>query len=204
MGSTNKQLDPKAETIVGLGTVVIGEISVPELLVVEGTVEGNVKTKTLRVGANGVIKGKVFASNADIHGVLSEDVEIEDFLLLRSTSRTEGHVKCGNVQVERGAAIKGDFWTGVDKSAESQAEVNVNNVEPFPSTSVSTDVDRSTTRRKRPNEPKAPVDQYSPLVIRRKIDFNKRPMAVGGAVAATQGTSPSHGADILPRRDGEP
>ena len=60
------------------------------------------------------------------HGVLSEDVEIEDFLLLRSSSRTEGHVKCGNVQVERGAAIKGDFWTGVEKS-----EVIVNNVEPF-------------------------------------------------------------------------
>ena len=99
MGSTNKQLDPKAETIVGLGTVVIGEISVPELLVVEGTVEGNVKTKTLRVGANGVIKGKVFASNADIQGVLAEDVEVEDSLLLRSTSRTEGHVKCGKVQI---------------------------------------------------------------------------------------------------------
>ena len=204
MGSTNKQLDPKAETIVGLGTVVIGEISVPELLVVEGTVEGNVKTKTLRVGANGVIKGKVFASNADIQGVLAEDVEVEDSLLLRSTSRTEGHVKCGKVQVEEGAAIKGDFWTGVEKSGGSQAKVNVNNVEPFLSTSVSKGVDRSTSRRKQPNEPKAPVDQYSPLVIRRKIDFNKRPMAVGGAVAATQGTSPSHGADILPRRDGEP
>ena len=99
--------------------------------------------------------------------------------LLRSTSRTEGHVKCGKVQVEQGAAIKGDFWTGVEKSGGSQAKVNVNNVEPFPSTSVSTGVDRSTTRRKRPNEPKAPVDQYSPLVVRRKIDFNKRPMAVG-------------------------
>jgi len=133
MGSANGQLDPKAEQLaakgayVGLGTVFKGEISVPELLVVEGTVEGDVKTQTLRVGANGVIKGKVFANNADIHGVLSEDVEIEDFLLLRSTSRTEGHVKCGNVQVERGAAIKGDFWTGTEKCAE----VNANNVEPF-------------------------------------------------------------------------
>ena len=181
MESVNEQLDPKAETIVGLGTVFKGEISVPELLVVEGTVEGNVKTQTLRVGANGVIKGKVFASNADIQGVLAEDVEIEDFLLLRSTSRTEGHVKCGKVQVELGAAIKGDFWTGVEKSGGNQADVNVNNIEPFP----------STTRRKRPNEPKAPVDhdpsdcnQYSPLVARRKIDFNKRPMAVG-AVHAT-------------------
>ena len=178
MGSANEQLDPKAETIVGLGTVFKGEISVPELLVVEGTVEGNVKTHTLRVGANGVIKGKVFASNADIQGVLAEDVEIEDFLLLRSTSRTEGHVKCGKVQVELGAAIKGDFWTGVEKSGGSQAKVNVNN--------VSTGVDRSTTRRKRPNEPKAPVDQYSPLVVRRKIDFNKRPMAVGAVGAATE------------------
>ena len=98
-----------------------------------------------------------------------------DFLLLRSTSRTEGHVKCGNVQVERGAAIKGDFWTGVEKSGGSQAEVNVNNIEPFP----------STTRRKRPNEP-SDCNQYSPLVARRKIDFNKRPMAVGAVGAATE------------------
>src|SRR5262245_17698067 len=133
MGSANEQLDPKAEQLaakvayVGLGTVFKGEISVPELLVIEGNVEGDVRTQTLRVGTNGVIKGKVFANNADIHGVLAEDVEVEDFLLLRSSSRTEGHVKCGNVQVERGAAIKGDFWTGVEKSAE----VNVNNVEPL-------------------------------------------------------------------------
>jgi len=139
MGSPNEQLDPKGEqpaakgAYIGLGTVFKGEISVPELLVIEGTVEGDVKTQTLRVGANGAVKGKVFASNADIHGTLSEDVEIEDFLLLRSTSRIEGHVKCGDVQVERGAAIKGDFWTGVEKSAGSQAEVNVNNIQPFPS-----------------------------------------------------------------------
>lgn len=152
MGSANEQLDPKGErlapkgeqrapkgeqlapkgaTYIGLGTVFKGEISVPELLVVEGTVEGDVKTHTLRVGPNGAIKGKVFANNADIHGTLSEDAEIADFLLVRSTSRIEGHVKCGDVQVERGAAIKGDFWTGVGKSAASQAEVNVNNIEPF-------------------------------------------------------------------------
>ena len=138
MGSANEQLDPKGEQLapkgayIGLGAVFKGEISVPELLVVEGTVEGDVKTNTLRVGATGAIKGKVFANNADIHGTLSEDAEIEAFLLLRSTSRIEGHVKCGDVQVERGAVIKGDFWAGVGKSAESQAEVEVNNIEPFP------------------------------------------------------------------------
>jgi len=118
-----------------------------------------------------------------------------------------GHEKCGNAYrflTQRHQSNQTDFWTGVEKSGGSQAKVKVNNVEPFLSTSVSTGVDRSTSRRKQPNEPKAPVDQYSPLVIRRKIDFNKRPMAVGGAVAATQGTSPSHSADILPRRDGEP
>jgi cytoskeletal protein CcmA (bactofilin family) len=154
MGSANEQLDPKGEkiapkgeqrtppkgeqlapkggTYIGLGTVFKGEISVPELLVVEGTVEGDVKTHTLRVGPNGAIKGKVLANNADIHGTLSEDAEIADFLLVRSTGRIEGHVKCCDVQVERGAAIKGDLWTGVGKSAASQAEVNVNNIEPFP------------------------------------------------------------------------
>src|SRR6476646_5661180 len=127
MGSANEQLDPKGETYNGLGTVFKGEISVPELLVVEGTVEGDVQPHALRVGPNGAIKGKVFANNAVIHGTLSEDAEIADFLLLRSTCRVEGHVKWGGVQVERGAAIKGDFWTGVGKSAASQAEVNVNN-----------------------------------------------------------------------------
>ena len=139
MGSANEQLDPKGEQLapkaayIGLGAVFKGEISVPELLVVEGIVEGDVKANTLRVGANGAIRGKVFANNADIHGTLSgEDAEIEDFLLLRSTCRIEGHVKCGDVQVERGAAIKGDFWAGMGKSAPSQPEVNVNNIEPFP------------------------------------------------------------------------
>jgi cytoskeletal protein CcmA (bactofilin family) len=107
---SNEELDLSDNcTYIGAGVTVKGEISAPDLVIIEGAVEGDVSGRIVRVGINGSIRGSVAANEADIQGFLSENVEITGLLNLRATGRVEGTISCGDLQVERGAGIAGAF-----------------------------------------------------------------------------------------------
>ena len=52
---------------IGKGVTIKGEINAPDVIVVDGTIEGNVTARSIRVGASGVIKGNVTSEDADVH-----------------------------------------------------------------------------------------------------------------------------------------
>jgi cytoskeletal protein CcmA (bactofilin family) len=103
---------------IGKGVTIKGQINAPDVIVVDGTIEGNVTARSIRVGASGVIKGNVTSEDADVHGSLSEKVEVKEFLLVRSTGRIEGNVSCGDVQVEKGAVLAGGVFSIHAKAAK--------------------------------------------------------------------------------------
>lgn len=96
---------------IGKGVTIKGQINAPDVIVVDGTVEGDVTARSIRVGVSGVIKGNVTSEDADVHGSLSEKVEVREFLLVRATGRIEGNVSCGDVQVEKGAVLAGGVFS---------------------------------------------------------------------------------------------
>jgi cytoskeletal protein CcmA (bactofilin family) len=102
---------------IGAGVTLKGAISAPDIIVVEGTVEGDVNARSVRIGVSGVVKGNVVANEAEVLGTLAEKAEIKQFLMVRSTGRIEGSVSCGDVQVEKGAKIAGGVFS-VQASAE--------------------------------------------------------------------------------------
>jgi cytoskeletal protein CcmA (bactofilin family) len=107
---------------IGKGVTIKGEINAPDVIVVDGTIEGNVTARSIRVGASGVIKGNVTSEDADVHGSMSEKVEVKEFLLVRSTGRIEGNVSCGDVQVEKGAVLAGGVFSIHAKAAKATTE----------------------------------------------------------------------------------
>ena len=107
---------------IGPGVTFKGEISGPEKIVVEGIVEGDITAGSLHIGPNGSVKGNVVATEADVEGTLSSNVDIKDCLLLRSTGRVAGQIRCGDFQVERGAVLAGDFAAGNGESQKTKAE----------------------------------------------------------------------------------
>ena len=93
---------------IGEGVTIKGEINVPDTLVVCGSVEGDVAVGNLIVGETGVIKGRiVVAQNAEISGKVFEKLEVKCLMILRSTSRVDGNVSYGMLQIEQGATIAG-------------------------------------------------------------------------------------------------
>jgi cytoskeletal protein CcmA (bactofilin family) len=93
---------------IGEGVTIKGEISVPDTLVVCGSVEGDVSVGNLVVGETGVIKGRTtVAQNAEISGKVFEKLDVKCLMILRSTSRVDGNVSYGMLQIEQGATIAG-------------------------------------------------------------------------------------------------
>jgi cytoskeletal protein CcmA (bactofilin family) len=102
---------PDQENVVyiGAGVTLKGEISVPDLIVVDGTVEGDVTARVVCVGQTGVIRGNIAATEADISGWITDHIEIKQLLIVRATGRVEGRVMYGEIELEKGAVVTGDL-----------------------------------------------------------------------------------------------
>ncbi|WP_424361856.1 bactofilin family protein [Methylocystis parvus] len=109
--NTTTGFRPDQENVVyiGAGVTLKGEISVPDLIVVDGTVEGDVTARVVCVGQSGVISGNIAATEADISGWITDHIEIKQLLIVRSTGRVEGRVMYGEIELEKGAVVTGDL-----------------------------------------------------------------------------------------------
>ena len=106
--TTEKKPEPKVAYI-GEGVVFKGELSAPELIVVDGSIEGEVSARCVRVGVSGSLKGTVTVTDADIHGSISDKLEVKQLLIVRSTGRVDVNISYGQLQIEKGAIITGEL-----------------------------------------------------------------------------------------------
>jgi cytoskeletal protein CcmA (bactofilin family) len=115
--------DQENVVYVGVGVTLKGAISVSDLLVVDGTVEGDVAAQAISVGKTGTINGKVTAADADISGLVGDHIEIEHLLIVRSTGRVEGRVMYGEIELEKGAVVTGDLSSNGARRAAARPAV---------------------------------------------------------------------------------
>jgi len=141
--------DQENVAYIGAGVTLKGEISVPDLIVIDGTVEGDITARVVCVGQSGVVRGNISATEADISGWVTDHIEIKQLLIVRATGRVEGRVMYGEIELEKGAVVTGDLsatddYRAVAKSAPSKPLVSDRSVEaPAPVTkSAGSSLDR--------------------------------------------------------------
>ena len=87
-------------------TLIKGDIVSEGDLRIDGTLEGSIKTKgKIVVGKEGIIKGDVSCTNADVEGKIDGNLFVSENLNLRATSTIEGDVSIGKLIVEYGATF---------------------------------------------------------------------------------------------------
>lgn len=107
MSNSQLRLGTANNAYIGEGVVVRGSISVPDGIIVDGVVEGDVTAQSIKIGPSGSIKGNVVSTDVEVSGTLGEKAEVKDILVIRSSGRIEGHINCGDMQVEKGAVLAG-------------------------------------------------------------------------------------------------
>lgn len=87
-------------------TLIKGDIVSEGDLRIDGTLEGSIKTKgKIVVGKEGIIKGDVSCTNADVEGKIDGNLFVSENLNLRATSTIEGDISIGKLIVEYGATF---------------------------------------------------------------------------------------------------
>ncbi|MEA3450253.1 MAG: polymer-forming cytoskeletal protein [Patescibacteria group bacterium] len=113
----------RAETIIGPSVKVNGNFHGDGDIIIEGEVEGNVKTKnTLTVNSGAKIIADVIAKNAKISGSINGNVKIDNCLELEASAKIAGDISCKEISVAKGAIINGHCQMGADKAEEKPSK----------------------------------------------------------------------------------
>lgn len=96
------------ETVIGLSVKVKGDFNGQGNIIVEGTVEGNLKTNgNLEVGKAAKITANIEAKEAKIGGQITGNIKIKGFLEITATAKIFGDIETSGLSIERGAIFNG-------------------------------------------------------------------------------------------------
>ena len=97
-----------ANTIIGPGIVIDGEVTADEEILVQGTIRGKVVSQdAVVIEAGATMEANVSASSVTVGGNVTGDVVASDRVDLQSGGRLVGDVKASRFTIADGASFKG-------------------------------------------------------------------------------------------------
>jgi len=104
----NDQNHKETETIIGPSVKVEGNFRGEGNVVVDGIVQGSLKTNhDLKVGPKAKIKAEVGANNLFLAGEIKGNIKIKEKTQLTSTAKIFGNLETKTLSVEEGAILNG-------------------------------------------------------------------------------------------------
>tara|TARA_B100001250_G_C19272397_1_gene559701 strand:+ start:44 stop:517 length:474 start_codon:yes stop_codon:yes gene_type:complete len=94
--------------IIGEEANITGTIKEKNEISVQGTVDGEIECKDLRVGKSGNLKGKIKAETLHIEGTVEGEVIIKGLLKIKSSGSASGKMTYGSLHVDEGGKLIGE------------------------------------------------------------------------------------------------
>ena len=95
--------------VIGPKTTVKGDLIGDEDLLVEGTVEGQIRiTRDLRIGPTGVVKATVQAATVVVSGELVGDCAATARVEIQASGRLMGNIRAPKIVIAEGAVFRGN------------------------------------------------------------------------------------------------
>lgn len=123
----NKENKPEkfkdAETIIGSSIKVKGNFHGQGNIVVEGQLEGNLKTEAnLFIGEKAKVVANIEAYDAVINGEVKGSLKVHRYLALGPTAKVIGDISYSEISIEKGALINGQvlYVANNEKRAKSK------------------------------------------------------------------------------------
>ena len=104
-----------ADTVIGKGIVVDGEISGNAPVIIEGTVKGRIDLEsTVIVAASGLVEADVLSDEVEVNGQVTGNITARDRAEIKSDGRMIGDIKAPRILIADGAGFKGHIDMDVD------------------------------------------------------------------------------------------
>lgn len=109
----------KIQTIIGPAINVKGDFKGEGDVIIEGTLEGTLKTDgSLHVGKKAIITASIKAHDAIISGEVNGDITIKGHIDLSSSAKITGDINCASISMEKGASFNGKCVMKNDDSSQ--------------------------------------------------------------------------------------
>jgi cytoskeletal protein CcmA (bactofilin family) len=95
--------------VLGANTTIKGEILGDEDVVIEGTVEGQIRIgRELRIGQGGKVRASVSAQSVVVSGEMQGDCEAHTRVEIQATGRLIGNIRAPKIVIAEGAVFRGN------------------------------------------------------------------------------------------------
>ena len=104
----------KSVSYIGVGTHIVGDVSVSHELWIEGSVEGVIKGEdraSVFVAKTGEVRGEIRAPVVQVQGTVHGDIVAARSLALDKSARVVGDITYNAVEIEPGAVVTGVMRT---------------------------------------------------------------------------------------------
>jgi len=102
-----------AETIIGPSIKVKGNFHGQGNIIIEGEVEGSVKTENnLLIGDKAKITANIESKEAKIGGKIIGNIKVKGYLEITSSAKITGEIEAGLLSIEKGAMVNGRCTMG--------------------------------------------------------------------------------------------
>lgn len=113
-----------ANSIVGNGTVITGNIETSGDLRIDGTLKGDITSSAkLLIGPNGVVEGNINCRIADIMGQIVGNIYVKDLLQLKGKALVTGDIHTAKLFIEETASFNGQCKMGASVVELKQQDV---------------------------------------------------------------------------------
>ncbi|MGB4843355.1 MAG: polymer-forming cytoskeletal protein [Ferruginibacter sp.] len=104
-----------ASTLIGAGTTITGDMFSNGDIRIDGTLKGNLKGKAkIIVGTEGHVEGNIEGLQADIMGLVTGNIKVQELLFLHGSTKVNGDIYAGKLQIEPTAVFNGKCHMGAN------------------------------------------------------------------------------------------
>lgn len=110
--ATRQAVDKTAKRIltVGQDTFLKGEISTCDRVIVEGSVEADLKNvQMMEITDSGTFKGSAVVDDAEINGLFEGELTVKNRLIVHAGGKVDGKISYGEIEIQRGGRVRGEM-----------------------------------------------------------------------------------------------
>lgn len=125
--TSTPQKKPAPPSVISADMQIVGDLVSGGETQIDGTVDGDIKSKDLLIGETAVIKGEISAETIRVHGAVNGEIKATN-VVLASTANVVGNILHENISIEKGARLEGHLtrMTDADKpKKESESRINL-------------------------------------------------------------------------------
>ena len=97
----------KGGLMVGQGVIMRGEIKVPSIALIDGTVDGVLEADVVNITENGTMTGTTTASRVRVAGRINQSTTARTELFITKSGSVTGTVAYGELEIEKGGVFEG-------------------------------------------------------------------------------------------------